>query len=324
MNSNHIVIAGANLPSRLARMFMALIPPSWLKRMLGPTTTVVLTPEGGRVVADYNWLRPIHVLLSPDLVMRRRLALPAAMRADLAGSIDVMVETATPFTPAELLIYAEETNPGDGDDELIYSIHLTPRDRIEEALAAFGLPRWRVAKVAPLETTELHAGPDFAPALGSVGRIRRYALLLPFVAVAIALFVLGQAHIGSLRSENTALELAISDREVAIRSSLSTLAERQDASAAQAAIDDASAEVPSVFLLLEDIRASLPQQVLVSRLSIDGASLRLDVQAPEILQVVRHLADTMPDWTVSVEGPIARSQDGAAEVASLLFRWSIQ
>lgn len=324
MTAGNIAIEGQSLRSKFIAGIIQLFPASWREFYRGPATLVGIDIEGTRLVGNRRRFRPVTVLLDPALILTRRLALPASARADLASSVELMVLSETPFEPDELLIQITQLKLRPSADEIGYDVHFTPLDRVSSGLSSLGLPMWCVTRIVPSDAIEVEGNVNFAMAAGGANRLVRYGGILPGVILLGTLLVLGQVHLSGLRAHATALDMAVSVRQDAVRSVATELVVRQDAASAQAAIDQVSAESPSIFLLLEQLRANLPGAVSITRLAVDGGTVRLDVLAPDMLQLVRDLSAAMQNWVPSVDGSITRSPQGSLEMGTILLRQQLK
>lgn len=309
-----IVIADRSLLSAALRSVRSALPLSLTKLLRGPIETVAIAqpPSGKR----RRSLKPVDVAVSSDIVLRRRIVVPAKARKDVAHAIDLFIRTETPFAPGDVLVHALEELARPSDQQVGYTVRLLPKTALLQGLKAHNLRPRQIARIVLDGTPEV----DFAEALFPARRLLRW---LPAVPVALTLTALGLLGLSELSQRQ--LRLAELESEIGltlgrlriVTTEMDTARQQVSGTAAVATLLDAT---PSAFLTLEAIRRTLPAETELLRIELRGAETRLAIRSPNALADAQRFAGEEPKWSSSIEGPITADPASGLELATILLR----
>lgn len=309
-----IVIADRSFLSETLRSVRLALPTALQRLIRGPIGAVAIAaaPTGNRRRPS----QPVDVVVSYDVVLRRRIVVPAKARKEVTHAIGLFIQTETPFAPGEVLVHALEDTARPSDQQLAYSVRLLPRTALLQGLAAHKLHPRQVARIVLDGVPDV----DFAPALFPSRRLLRW---LPAIPVALTLTALALLGLGDLSQRQ--LQIAELESEVAltlgrVRALTTDIdAARQQVSGTGAVLKLLN-ETPSAFLTLEAIRKFLPTDTEVLRIDLRGAETRLAIRSPNALADAQRLARLETRWSSSIEGPINADPTSNLEMSTILLR----
>lgn len=309
-----IVIADRSFLSETMRSVRSALPGALQRLIRGPITTIAIAeaPTGKRRRSGQQ----VDVVVSSDIVLRRRIIVPAKARKDVAHAIGLFIQTETPFAPGDVLVHASEDMARPSDQQVAYTVRLLPRTALLHGLAAHNLRTRQVGRVLLDGVPEV----DFARALFPARRLLQWLPAVPVALTLAALALLGLSDLSQrqLRIAELESEIALTlGRVKALTGDMD--AARQEVSGAAAVLKLLN-ETPSAFLTLEAIRKFLPNDAEVLRIDLRGAETRLAIRSPNALADAQRLADPGTQWSSSIEGPITTDPASNLDMATILLR----
>lgn len=281
--------------------------PAWLVRLLSGDVTTLSIPG----TAQTRLGGPVRVLVGPELILKRRLRLPLAGKADLKSAIRLLIETETPFRPEELIAHAERLPAPRETREAVYEIRLLPRETLLAELAARGIRSARIAGIADQSAPDRT---DFAPSAFPVRAALRWAFVVPLLAVIAAVAVLLAEATHRRETSLAGLAAAESDRLLELRRVSTELDDRRQALMGTAEVVAALSASASVLNLVSLVRVGLPADVQVLRLDYSDRALQVSVRATDALAVAQGLADTV---SAKIDGAITIDPGSGLEQATI-------
>lgn len=309
-----IVIADRSFLSEIMRAARSALSPALIELFRGPVETILIeqTPTGKRRRSR----KPIDVVVSPDIVLRRRIVVPAKARKDVAHAIDLFIRTETPFAPGDVLVHALEEPVRPSDQQVGYTVRLLPRATLLAGLETHGLRLRQVVRIG------LHGMPevDFADAMFPRRRLTRWLPAIPVLLALVGLGLLGLGELSQRQSQLAGLETEMGETLGRIRAITAEMDAARQQLSGTAAVRQQLAAAPSAFLTLEAIRQALPNHAEVLRVDLRGAEIRLAIRSPNALGDAQQLAGKGVDWSSSIEGPITADPTSNLEIATILLR----
>jgi general secretion pathway protein L len=300
--SSHIVVRGRGPLRRFGHALSDAVPAALRRWFAGPRNVLRVSARASRVERRANRWRPTDVIAAPDLVLERRLTLPAAARSDLKPAIELLIKSQTPFQPADLVI-GVEAQAGAAEGATAYNVLLLPRANLAKAMRQHGLRR--------TGTVTIDAAPgqrplDLAPAFDPRQRWRALIWLLPAVLALAA----GWASLVVEASRAAAVTADLSVRLDAELSALRATTGERDALAAASADADLVRRTiraaVSVAGTLAAVRAALSDTTEIVKVEFRDGAFRLSTRSDNALGMTKALAESFADWSVTNDGAITR------------------
>jgi general secretion pathway protein L len=296
-------------------------------RWLTPDEPIrVLQPDGTESVRHGVSARPITapaavrfcaVELNEDTVLRRSLLLPRLTEEEVRQAVELDVRAASPF-PEDELIWGYRVERG---DRLRIEIAVTSRPLVERQIEAL---KPRLGDIAP----EVWVGgeqPFVLPGYGESARLassRRMrwalfgllavtALLLGALAVTPTLQLRERAVQAVQKSEELTRAVA---PQVQMRDEIARLNEQI------ALLRKASEQRQDVVALIDLVTRQLPDDAVLNRLEISGATVRITGQADNAAQLLQALGSNPAFREVRAPAGITRAPAGSKEGFTIEFR----
>ncbi len=308
------VIADRSFVSEALRSAHKALPAAVRRLIRGAVDTVALadTSDGRR----YRPLQRVDVLVPADMVLRRRIVVPAKARKEIGHAVELFIRTETPFSPEDVLAHAREEAARPADQQVAYAVRLLPRATLRQALATRKLHVRQVDRVVLDGVADV----DFAPALFPARRFLRWLPAIPIVVILTAVAWHGLGDLSQRQSRIAELEDRVAATLVRVKALTGDIeAARQQASGTLAVLKLLS-DTPSAVATLEAIRRSLPAGTEVLRLDLRGSEVRLAVRSPNALADAQALSVAPAPWAGSIEGPITADPGSSLEMATILLR----
>ena len=240
---------------------------------------------------------PRWLLLPADVVLRRRLVLPAAAGERLREVLGFEIDRQTPFA-ADEVHYDARVLGNRGDDRIEVELAVVPRTTLEAALAALGA-------LAPTL-----AGVDAADAAGRplginlMGDARRHRREDPWrgrnaVLLLVAALALAAAMWQMLANRRAAADEFERQVEQTVRQARAASLEKRrllDLVEGGAFLQSARAGTPTMVELMDELARRLPDGTYLEKLSIEGDRILLIGLSREASALVGQLQGS-PLWT---------------------------
>jgi hypothetical protein len=288
--------------------------PRALQRLLFADPPTVRFPTDGRLVPGGF----VILALTSDLVLRRRLTIPRRAKRHLAGAVQLLVETETPFSSDEILLHAEQSKHVQANDEIAYDVRMVPRATVIDAIAQLGITPHHVVRITEDGASERL---DFWPLVFPVRRLLRWLPLMPlFILFASAGALVFQVS-GEQRTRIAALEAATVARLAELRSLTGQIDALRGNMAGELSVSQVLESSPSAFVAMQQVRQRLPEDATLLRLQLQRGELRLALKGPDLLATSQMLAApaTSPPWTSEIDGPITVDAASGLEQATILL-----
>jgi general secretion pathway protein L len=309
-----IVIADRSFLSETIRSVQSALPAALQRLIRGPISTIAIAeaPADNRRRSG----QPVDVIVSSDIVLRRRIVVPAKARKEVAHAIGLFIQTETPFAPNEVLVHALEDVARPSDLQLAYTVRLLPRTVLLQGLTAHRLRTGRVGRILLDGMPDV----DFAPALFPSRRLLRWLPAIPVALTLTALALLGLSDLSQRQLQITELESEIALTLGRVRVLTADIDAARQQQSGTGVVLKLLNETPSAFLTLESIRKFLPDGAEVLRIDLRGAETRLAIRSPNALADAQRLAGPETRWSSSIEGPITADPTSSLEMATILLR----
>ena len=299
------------------RAFRWLTPDEPVRVYRSDGTDSVRQGVSARTMAAPPRVRFAAVELAEDALLRRTLVLPRLTDEEVRQAVELDVRAASPF-PDEEVVWGYEVQRG---DRLRVDIALTSRRIVEQQIEAL---RPRLGDLLP----EVWVGGDrpfVIPGYGEGARLaherrmRRamFALLTATVLLLAALAVTPtmQLHERALEASRRSEELSRAVKPQAqMRDEIARLGEQI------AVLTKASEQRQDVVALLDQITRQLPDDAVLNRLEITGATVRISGQADNAAQLLQTLGANPAFRDVRAPAGITRAPAGGKEGFTIEFR----
>lgn len=291
--------------------------PNPLRALLqGPHATMRLDLEAPPAIAKPG---PIDMVVPADLLLRTRLSLPRSSRSDLPHAVNLFLSEKTPFTPAEVLVDAEEQEAAAGDEQADYVIRILPRVLLDRAVARWGRRLRRIGNISVQEPSGEIIATDFSLALFPRRRYSRWSVAIP-IAILLGAFTLYAARdLAARQAQIATLEIEVQTATATAKSLANDLHAREKASSGNDAVLAAISSAPSAFATLEAIRHALPAQTHVTAIELQGTKTRLAIRSANVLADMQTIATAKSHWQGAIEGAITTSPQGGGEIGTIVL-----
>ena len=229
-------------------------------------------------------------LLRNDMVLRRRLPLPAAAVANARTLLGFEIDRQTPFR-ADQVQYDYRVLPADaGSRQLLVELAVVPRERLRAELERLG-PLARELDAVDIDSGGAPAGFNFLTPEQRRPRDRRPLLINFALAALSALFLLlAMAQLVDNRREAVArLEADVEAQRAAARTVGHLRKQLEDAVQAANFLATQKQQQPSMLMLLRTLTQALPDDTFVERLTASNGNLSMTVQSGRAAQLVERL-----------------------------------
>lgn len=287
-----------------------------LGRLLeGPTSHVEVNASAATWTTRHPG-RPIVLEVAENAILASRLTLPRLSSRQILSAATLMLESETPFKASELLIAVRARPEIAVDQRLTYDVFALPKSIVDDSLKALRIASDRVAAVVGTDGPSSAGNKVWFP--WGTKRQRVFGAAAAAVPLLLVTAGLGWSAASLNASWNATLEglTAEQDRVLAeTRRLQSQITDAQTRAAEQAEVKALLAR-PSVYVGLNDLKALLPSDTLLSALNIQKDELRVTIQTKGVLEAVAEL-NAAGRWSVTVEGGIAADPTSWGEIATL-------
>jgi general secretion pathway protein L len=270
-----------------------------------------------RPIAAPPSVRFSAVELADDTVLRRSLLLPRLTEEEVRQAVELDVRAASPF-PEDEVAWGYHVERG---DRLRVEIALTSRQLIERQLEAL---EPRLGGVVP-EVWVSGERPIVLPGYGETARLAsarrmRWALFALLAVTALLIAALAVTPTLQLR-ERTLEAVRKSDElsravapQVQMRDEIARLGEQI------ALLRKASEQRQDIVALLDQVTRQLPDDAVLNRLELSGATIRITGQADNAAQLLQALGANPAFREVRAPAGITRAPAGSKEGFTIEFR----
>lgn len=272
-----------------------------------------------RSISPPGEVRFCAVELAEDTVLRRSLVLPRLTDEEVRQAVELDVRAASPF-PEDEVVWGYDVERG---ERLRVDIALTSRPLIERQLEAI---RPRLGGVSP-EVWVGGARPIVVPGYGETARLesaRRLRLTL-FALLALAALLLAALAVSpTLQLRERALDALRKNDELsrAVAPQVQMRAEIARLGEQIALLRKASEQRQDVVALLDQVTRQLPDDVVLNRLEMSGATVKITGQADNAAQLLQTLGTNPAFREVRAPAGITRAPAGSREGFTIEFRVS--
>jgi general secretion pathway protein L len=270
-----------------------------------------------RPIAAPPSVRFSAVELADDTVLRRSLLLPRLTEEEVRQAVELDVRAASPF-PEDDVAWGYHVERG---DRLRVEIALTSRQLIERQLEAL---EPRLGGVVP-EVWVSGERPIVLPGYGETARLAsarrmRWALFALLAVTTLLTAALAVTPTLQLR-ERTLEAVRKSDElsravapQVQMRDEIARLGEQI------ALLRKASEQRQDIVALLDQVTRQLPDDAVLNRLELSGATIRITGQADNAAQLLQTLGANPAFREVRAPAGITRAPAGSKEGFTIEFR----
>jgi hypothetical protein len=153
-----------------------------------------------------------------------------------------------------------------------------------------------------------------------IGRLRGWLQLavmgLPVLSIAIGLALINLREAAGLDARASAIEVAADHEAAVVRTLQGQLDAARKATTMRASYGALLDGTSSRFLLLNELKRGLPEDVTVSRVQVHDAVLSIEFRAANVLQVVAAM-NRRRGWKAAAEGSITADAASGTEVATI-------
>lgn len=299
------------------RAFRWLTPDEPVRVHRSDGTDSVRQGVSSRTMAAPPRVRFAAVELAEESLLRRTLALPRLTDDEVRQAVELDVRAASPF-PDEDVVWGYEVQRG---EKLRVDIALTSRQLVEQQIEAL---RPRLGDLTP----EVWVGGDrpfVIPGYGEETRLaheRRMRRAMFALLTVTVLLLAALAVTPTMQLQERALEASRRSEELSravkpqaqMRDEIARLGEQI------AVLTKASEQRQDVVALLDQITRQLPDDAVLNRLEITGATVRISGQADNAAQLLQTLGANPAFRDVRAPAGITRAPAGGKEGFTIEFR----